>query len=221
MIVVISRRHNPKKKATEDSRTRAIHQDKPTAPRILTIEDLVISLRIPAERRHKAAWDLRSHLRYEGELPPEFVEGDIGGVQRLGSLGNEILRGLRNLSDGAIYFLTEDLNDTALPSCLNTLEYMVSKVKGIKHSKRAPNRPSGIKQPKLQELVSSLYDIAERHGGKLTLSKGESAKPIGSFPDAIIFMAPMLPSFHNLKIPSYQTLRRMRNVAKEEHSRRR
>jgi len=131
------------------------------------------------------------------------------------------LQELRNLNDGGAYFLTEGLNDNALPNCEKVLNYMVNRAKGVNRTKRAPHRPSGvIKQPKLQELVSTLYDFAEKHGGKLALSKGEWGNPIGSLPDAIMVIAPYVPST-NLKIPSYQTLRRMRNVAKEEYCRRR
>jgi hypothetical protein len=214
---VVTRLRNPRSKHAWHSSDR--QKVIPAANREFSIGEVIAILRIPVERRDRAVAELWGDIKHLGQLPFGDVEDNIEKIQRVGVLCDKILGELRGLNEAGFDFLAEGLNDNMLPNAMKILEHVAHNAKLIKRERRAPNRPSGsYAQPQLVELVGTLYEIAEDHGGKLTLSKDKSGAPIGNLRDAIIAVAPYY-RLRGIKIPSYQTLRRMRNNAKEYYRR--
>lgn len=152
-------------------------------------------------------------------FPGGWLDDNIATIQRIGPLCSRLASELRQLDDFSKYYLSENLGeDELMRHLIGGLDDIAEKAKEFQLEKQAAHRPPGsINQPELQELVSILYRITQTYGGELTLSKREStSEPIGGLPRAVLFVSRILPQ-KDLRIPSFKTLLRMRNVAREEY----
>lgn len=214
--MVISRRHNPKQTVKTDNRSleRSADAGPPT-----TMDGLMLALKIAPEKINAATGELRRFVKEEQRLPTGYLLDDVKTFRRVGSLSNRLAKALRKLDDRSRYFLAVGFyDDEIMLNFILALENIAKEANKFKVDKRVANRPSGsIDHPLVQDLVSILYRTTETYGGKLTLSRqGNTARPAGSLPDAIAFVSAALPH-QEIKIPSFQTLDRMRKAAMEEY----
>jgi hypothetical protein len=107
MIVVVSRRYNPKQLSSDD---RLREQPADSGPR-LTMDGLMLSLKIPPEKISVAAVELRGFLKHESRLPAGYLMDDVKTFRRVGSLSDRLAKALRKLDDRSRYFLSKGLYD--------------------------------------------------------------------------------------------------------------
>jgi hypothetical protein len=209
------------------SKGAEISEGEPEALRKSAISELLNVLKIPLKNRKHAELELSGRL---GALSVLATHGsffdNIERFERIGRLCKELLDEFHKLTYGGKYSLSvnavydEKRSETrfenyALDYYPRVIEELRTKVVKIERPRRAPNRPNGsIKYRSGYELITTLLQVAKRHGGELTLAK-KARKAIGRLPDALKIAHDAMPSVIDSEIP-YQTLRRMRQRAISE-----
>jgi hypothetical protein len=109
------------------------------------------------------------------------------------------------------------LNERIAALALNCAGMAITRLSTRK--KKAPHRPRGtIKHPTLSHLIRALHEgIAERCGGKLTVSKNESGKCKGTLPAVFTVLRDIAPEIIPSVLPPYSTLRRLLHDAERRH----